>query len=83
MSQRIRHRLVVVRPLHGEGIIGIGSILQTGGIHQAADKRLHPQVLGQPIGALVLHLVDHLFPLHGCVFGVAVRLTDLALLVDY
>ena len=83
MSQRIRHRLVVVRPLHGESVIGIGSIPQTGGIHLATDKRLHPQVLGQPIGALILHLVDRLFPLHGHVFGIVVRLANLMLLVDY
>ena len=83
MSWQIRHRLVVVRPLCGEGVIGIGSIPQTDGIHLATDKRLHPQVLGQLIGTLVLHLVDHLFPLHGHVFGVAVRLANLMLLVDY
>ena len=83
MSRRIRLRLVVVWPLHGEGIISVGSIPQTGGIHPATDKRLHPQVLGQPIGTLILCLVNRLFPLHGRVFGVAVRLTDLVLLVDY
>ena len=73
----------MVQPLHGEGVIGIGSTSQTGGVHSVTDKRLHPQLLRQPVDTLILRLVDHPLPLHSSMPGVVVWLANLALLIGY
>ena len=54
---------------------------QTGGVHPATNKCLHPQLLRQPVDTLILRLVNHPLPLHSRMPGIAVRLTNLTLLI--